>query len=553
MIVEVLSMIPNLYLPIGVDDFKTVKKDCYYVDKTLFLEDIINSPESATFLFTRPRRFGKSLMLSLCKYFFDINEDSLTLFKDTNIINKDHRYAEYINKYNVIHLNLKGINGRSYADYIELLKFKISDIYSDLINPENDFENNVINRKCTNNELKESLYYLTKKLYKKNNVKTIILIDEYDTPLETAYVNGYFDDARDLMKDFLGNAIKSNPYLYKAIVTGITQVSHSSIFSDLNNLMVNNILSNKDEFFGFTDDEVEKLLRYSNFNGDYNEVKRWYGGYFFQNKEVYNPWSILNFISNIFVYKAYWTNTGSYKLLHETVKLLSGDVNSDLVSLTNGENVNTTINENISYDFVDNNINLYSLLAFSGYLSIHPNFPSNYYTVRIVNEEIKIAFNKEIMETLVNKDNFMILKKIKESLISFNTKEFVSNLAFYIQNRLSYLDLNSEKAYQIMIVTLGSVLMDDALVSSEIEEGQGRCDIVIRSISNNDYSIILELKYLKNRPSISDLEKSASKALNQIKEHKYYSDALRINSKRILLIGLSFSHKNSAFKDEVYR
>lgn len=545
-------MTTNLYLPIGIDDFKEVKTACYYVDKTLFLEDIINSPSSSTFLFTRPRRFGKSLMLSMCKYFFDIKSNSLSLFKNTALVKKDSLYLDYLNKYNVIHLNLKSINGVSYEEFVDTIKFKVSELYADLLNDNTvKYVKSIIDRKCTIIELKQALYYLSKALYQKNKAKSVVLIDEYDTPLENAYVKNYFSEARDFMKDFMGNVLKSNPYLYKAVVTGVTQVAHSSIFSGLNNMMINNIVSNKVEHFGFSEKETNELLNYYNFKGNFDEVKKWYGGYYFQNQEVFNPWSIINFISNIFVFKAYWANTGSYKLLKETVSLLKSEVNNELLDLASGKQINVLINETINYDYLNNNINLYSLLAFGGYLSIRKDDPSDYYSIRIANEEIRLSFNKEIIEGLTNKESFLVLRKIRDSLLSFDVNGFIENITYYIFDRMSYLDLNSEKAYQIVIITITSILMDNALIKSEIEQGQGRCDIYIKSALNNNYAYIIELKYRKNRPSSKELSKSASFALNQIKENYYYSDAKRSGVKKILLLGMALSNKNKEYKFEI--
>ena len=546
----------NLYLPIGIDDYKKIKKNFYYVDKTLFLKDIIHSAKSTTFLFTRPRRFGKSLMLSMCKYFFDVNENSKNLFTNTNILKSSDEYESYMNKYNVIHLNLKDMTSSSYDEFVESISLKMSELYIDLLKgyvaEEQKYVKAIIERTSTIVELKLSLYKLSRILFKKNHLEVVILIDEYDSPLENAYTKGYYEEARNFIKDFLGNALKSNNYLYKSIVTGITQIAHSSIFSDLNNFSHNNILSNKEEYFGFKEDDVRKILEYCHFNGDIKEVEKWYGGYNFQKQNIYNPWSILNFISNAFTYKIYWSNTGSYSILKETIKLLKEEVNNDLLLLAVGEKLDTNISDTINYDYISNPINVYSLLLFSGYLTYQNYNSSTIYTLQIVNKEIKTTFNNEIIETLTNNSSFQTLRKIRTSILTKDIDRLNDNLSLYILSNLSYLNLKSENAYQIILVTLTSLLEDVVDVKCESEQGKGRCDIYIKSKDkNNDFTYIIELKYRKNRPSEKELQDACETAYKQILDTEYYLTAKREKAKNVILLGIAFSSKRSTHKYEI--
>lgn len=550
---------------IGIEDFKIIKKDFYYVDKTLFLNDIIDSSESSVMLYVRPRRFGKSLMISMLDYFFNDKYNSKDLFIDTKIYENRLDLVNYMNKINVIHLNLKSISSNNFDDFISRMKEKIIDLYieqfkelniNNLENHYKNYINKILNNEFDYNDLVISLDRLLTIIYKIKNTKSMILIDEYDAPIQNAYNYNYFDKVKDFFRDYLGSALKGHDYLYKAILTGVNQIAQTSIFSDLNNLYVNNVLSNNNEYFGFTENETKELLNYYNYNGDFNEITKWYGGYRFQNEIVFNPWSIMYFIKNNFEFKNYWSNTGSYLFINEALTYITNNSSTALYSLFEDDVVIAIIKETMSFNDLNelNELNtLYSLLLFSGYLTYDNSIIQGQYLLKIPNKEIKESFKEEILNKYTKNEQIISLYKLKNAFINGNEDIIGNIISDYILNCFSYYDLANEKIYQIIMTTILATLFDECIIKSEVNEGLGRCDIFLRSKNNNNLAIIIEIKKLASYKTDAILQKSSETALKQIKKNNYAEEALKSNSKKILAYGIAFANKHSKVSKEQIR
>ena len=388
-------------IPIGIENFKEiVTGDFYYVDKTKYIDELIYDGSKVK-LFTRPRRFGKTLNMSMLKYFFDIrnNEENRKLFNGLDI--EKSKYIDEQGKYPTILISLKSIKGNTWNDSLEQLKILIRELYEEFNYIRDSLSESEVRIfddiwfKKENGEYTNSLKNLTTFLYKYYKKEVILLIDEYDIPLITAYKYGYYDEAINFYKIFLGEALKTNQYLKMGILTGIIIVIKAGIFSDLNNLKVYSILNKEySEFFGFTENEVIEALKYFNIEYELPEVKSWYDGYKFGNSEVYNPWSILNFLHHKEL-EAYWVKTSSNFLIKEVLKNVNLDVKESLENLFNGENVEEVITGNSDLSSLLSYHDIWELLLFSGYLTIDKKIDKKLYSLRLPNREIKELFKKE--------------------------------------------------------------------------------------------------------------------------------------------------------------
>ena len=539
-----------LQLPIGIEDYRYVKQRCFYVDRTMLLSEILESPESSAFLYTRPRRFGKSLMISMLENFFDMDRSSAPLFEDTEIA-KHPTYYEEMNSRPVIHLNLKGLTAKTEEDFLSLFKTRMSDLYRACLNEgdlakledrQREYALDVIDEKLDANHLQASLTRLEGYLHSAKGKTVVVLVDEYDSPLLEAKDHGYYDFAQRFFRNFLGNALKGNESLYKAVLTGVNQIAHASIFSDLNNLIVNNVLGGKKEYFGFAEDEVRSLLSYYGYRGDFEAVKQWYGGYRFQQQIVYNPWSILNFIFNGFLFRPYWVNTGSYSVLKDLLLHVAQQDIESLYALLRGEIVVSEIRHSLSFQTEEDVVSLYSSLLFCGYLTYETTPIVGQYALKVPNQEVKESLNSEILTDLSKQTQFSRIYAIREALINDAPERFEKLFSDYLLSSFSAFDLSSEKAYQIILVTLSSIMFGEAIVKSEANVGDGRCDLSILD-KNNRYCYIIELKYRKNRPTDDSIQSSAQAALNQALRNRYYEEAKMRGVPVIRVYGIAFSVK----------
>ena len=532
-------------IALGIDDFKTlIEENCYYVDKSKFIEEILKD-KAGVKLFNRPRRFGKTLNMSMLRYFFDIKnaEENRSLFKEL-YIEKSPAIKEQ-GKYPVIFLSMKEIQGKNYEEIIERTRAFFKLLYNEYVmlrenlnqSELQDFDEIWLGKK--NIDLSTALLKLSLYLKKYYNQKVIILIDEYDVPLMSAYENGCYDEAIQFFKILYGAVLKSNSNIKMGVLTGAIRVAQAGIFSDLNNLKINTIFNEAyDEYFGLSQKEVEDILRYYGMEYTITEVKSWYDGYKFGKAEVYNPWSILNYIDNKEL-KAYWINTSGNVLIKNLLLLSDGVVFDDLQNLVNGNERIVFINENIAFG---NNLSpnhLWELLLFSGYLTVKEKMDDKTYLVKIPNKEI-LTFFKEMFVSIIFRGSSNI-GDMKQALQSKNINHIINILEEVVVNAMSFYDTSKkyENSYQTLLSGFMYGLNSFYQVLPNVESGYGRADIILKPRNKNWAGYIFELK----RANDNDMKMEAEKALNQIEDKKYDNILKNEEIKDIIKIGLVFKGK----------
>ena len=540
-------------LGLGVEDFKKIRTlDYYYIDKTKFIEDILLDGADIK-LFCRPRRFGKTLNMSTLRYFFDIEnkEENRKLFNGLYIENSPMISEQ--GKYPVIFFTMKDIRGNNFKEFIEDIELLIISIIKeyqglkDVCFPEEiQLFENLQFRKASLSELKRALKFITELLYRKYNQQVILLIDEYDYPIITAYEKGYYDEVKDFIKGFYGDVLKTNEYLHMGVLTGIVRVAQAGIFSDLNNIENYTILNKKySQYFGLLEDEVEKALQDYNVSYKLDEVKSWYNGYRFGDSEVYNPLSILKFLSTEEL-GAYWINTSGNTLIKELLKNSDKTVFDTLNNLFNGKETVVYISQSIT---LGNNLSpddLWELLLFSGYLTVKEKIDMNTYFVRIPNNEIMTFFKNLFVDIIFN--GLGTISRLKIALLTKNLDEIVSCLENLVVNAMSTYDTDKryENPYQTLLAGFLHGLEGTYLSIPNFESGDGRPDIILKPIAKNKPAYILELKRLKDRP----VEKELEEALNQIKINRYDTLLKREGINDITNIALVFDRKRVYHKIE---
>ena len=531
-------------IPIGVDDFKKIITDNYfYIDKTKFIEEIFNDGAEVK-LFTRPRRFGKTLNMSTLKYFFDVREaeENRKLFNNLYIENSP--LIEEQGKYPVIFISMKEIKGTTWEEMQKSIRKIFSNLYEtykylrETLDERNlDIFDEVWKRKDT--DYSDSLNFLTNILEEHYKEKVIILIDEYDAPLIMAYEYNFYDKAINFFKSLYGSVLKTNSSLRMGVLTGAIRVAQAGIFSDLNNLKVNTILSKAyDEYFGLTELEVENSLKEYGIEYKLEEVKSWYDGYKFGNAEVYNPWSILNYIDNKEL-KEYWINTSGNILIKDLLLLSKATVFDDLEKLINGEEIIIYLNQNIA---LGNNLSpnhLWELMLFSGYLTIKESINNNTHYVKIPNKEIQSFFKSMFVDIAFRGSNN--IGEMKKALQSKNISGIIMILEEVVINAMSFYDSNTkyENPYQMLLGGFLYGLDDFYEMKPNPEAGDGRADIILRPRMKNWAGYIFELKRAKTK----DMKKEAKKAYEQIEEMRYDTFLKNAGVKDIIKIGLVFDGK----------
>ena len=546
-------------VPVGIDNFKKVIEEGYcYVDKTDLIEDILTRGAMVN-LFPRPRRFGKTLTISMLENYFNIKkkEENKYLFKGLKIENANEKIRETQGKYPVISLNLKGVKDTNWKDEYFLLKETVANLYRENkdvmgILDEKEKENylNIINQTAVEGVYVLSLKNLSKYLYKYYKQPVIILIDEYDAPIENGFINGFYDDVINFMRNFFGEALKTNDYLKFACMTGILRVSKESIFSGLNNIKIYSILDKQySEYFGFLPEEVDILLEeYIEENQEINkeEVKKWYDGYSFAGTEIYNPWSILNALKREEI-KPYWVNTGGTSLLEVMLKNAEGDVKKDLEDLMQGKTIEINLNENIVYsEITGSRDNIFNFMLMCGYLTVEKQERREENIIgelRIPNIEVKIAFR-----TIVNRwfEQNNARKEIADfqRAILRNDKELVGLILNQLMLKsISYFE-NVENFYHGFVLGLLVDMGEKYIVESNRESGYGRYDMKIEK-KDGSIGIILEFKTVKEEEK---MEEMAEKALEQIDRNEYYLDMKERGITNILKYGIAFNNKKAVLK-----
>ena len=547
-------MLNKKKLGLGVEDFKEIISfDYYYIDKTKFIEEILLDGAKIK-LFCRPRRFGKTLNMSTLRYFFDIKnrEENRKLFNGLYIENSPMISEQ--GKYPVIFLTMKGIDSSSWNGALKNIRDKIFELYNEydgkinhiLTENENKVFNKFAGKESDEEELKTSLSFLTSLLYKYYNQKVIVLIDEYDSPIISAYENGYYSEAITFFKGLYGNVLKTNQYLHTGVLTGIVRVAQAGIFSDLNNIENYTILNDEySQYFGLLEEEVEKSLLDYGVSYKLEEVKSWYNGYKFGDSEVYNPLSILKFLKTKKL-EAYWVNTSGNALIKELLKNSDKTVFDTLNKLFNGKETVVYISQSIA---LGNNLSpddLWELLLFSGYLTVKEKIDMNTYFVKIPNNEIMTFFKNLFVDIIFN--GLGTINKLKFALSTKNLDEIISCLENLVLNAMSTYDTDKryENPYQTLLAGFLYGLEGAYFSVPNFESGDGRPDIILKPIAKNKPAYILELKRLKDRP----VEKELEEALNQIKLNRYDTLLKREGINDITNIALVFDRKRVYHKIE---
>ena len=534
-------------IPIGLSDFKhLIEEDFYYFDKTKFIDEIIQDGAQVK-LFTRPRRFGKTLNMSMLKYFFDIKEaeKNKKLFKDL-YIEKTKLFKEQ-GQYPVISLSLKDLKATTWEEMQKDIKSTVARLFSEykyLLKDLDKFDTitfeNVIMKNIELENLKEILKFLTKILYEKYSKKVVILIDEYDSPLVSAYTNGYYEKVKNFFKTFYSTVLKDNTYLQMGILTGIIRVIKAGIFSDLNNLRTYTILSDDyTDIYGLTEEEVEKSLKDYGIEAEISKVKDWYDGYKFGDSEVYNPWSILNFLQDKEL-RAYWVDTSGNDLINDVLKKITKDTIRALEKLFDGEGLRQNISGTSDLSKLLNENELWELLLFSGYLTIEEKIDQKNYILRLPNKEVKELFKDSFLEKYFGRGNK--LSDLMEALTENRIEDYEENLQEILLTSVSYNDTKkgNEAFYHGLIMGMGLYLEGEYITKSNIESGLGRYDFLIEPKNKSKRAFIMEFK---STDSIEKLEEISKEALQQIEDKKYNVSLKQNGIKEITCIGIAFCGK----------
>ncbi|WP_339005297.1 AAA family ATPase [Fusobacterium animalis] len=534
-------------IPIGLSDFKhLIEEDFYYFDKTNFIEQVIQDGAQVK-LFTRPRRFGKTLNMSMLKYFFDIKEaeENRKLFKNL-YIEKTNSFKEQ-GKYPVIFLSLKDLKATTWEEMEKDIKSTIASLfleYEDLYYELGEFDKPLFKKIAIKEvdieNLKDALKVLVKILYKKYNEKVVVLIDEYDSPLVSAYINGYYEKVKNFFKTFYSTVLKDNTCLQMGVLTGIIRVIKAGIFSDLNNLRTYTILSDDyTDSYGLTEKEVEKSLKDYGIGQEISKVKDWYDGYKFGDSEVYNPWSILNFLQDKEL-RAYWVDTSGNDLIKNVLKMTNKNIITALERLFNGEGLRQNLSGTSDLSKILSDDEIWELLLFSGYLTIEEKIDQDNYILRLPNKEVKSLFRKTFIETYIARGSK--LSFLMESLIGNKIEDYEENLQEILLTSVSYNDTKkgNEAFYHGLIMGMGLYLEGEYITKSNIESGLGRYDFSVEPKNKNKRAFIMEFK---STDSVEKLEEISKEALEQI-ENKKYDVSLKQNGiKEITYIGIAFCGK----------
>ena len=548
----------TLKLPVGIDDFKKIREaGFYYVDKTKLIEQLLQSWGEVT-LFTRPRRFGKTLNMSMLKSFFEIGAEK-SLFQGLYISEKEKLCAEYMGKYPVIFLSLKGVEGLHFADAQKMLMTIINNEVrrhyylktSDKLTVEDrkQFEKMLLNEDVN---LVDSLRLLSQLLYLHYDQKVVILIDEYDVPLDKAFKNGYYQEMVSLIRGLFGQALKTNEFLQFAVLTGCLRVSKESIFTGLNNFEINSIVDiEHEEGFGFTDAEVMQMLIYYHCTNRYSDIKEWYDGYHFGNADIYCPWDVINFVKKLLTDSnakpsAFWINSSGNNLVKLFVDKADQSTKDEIERLVAGKSVTKRIRLDLTYDEIENSIdNVWSVLFTTGYLTNIGNPESGVYELVIPNREVHEVFVLQIQEWFqrsVAKEESM--PEFSKAILEADAEELQKQLNVIMSRMISVLDTKAreeqkENFYHGLLLGLLRGSNPDWLIKSNRESGDGYSDILIEP-ENPDAGIIIEVKYAA---SISGLDKACENAMAQIKNRRY-DETLRENGRcDILAYGIAFHKK----------
>ena len=553
-------------LPIGISDYIRAQSEYYYVDKTLLIKEFLDKKPLVS-LFTRPRRFGKTLNMDMLRVFFEISkEDTSVYFKDKAIWQCGREYTKHQGQYPVIFLTFKDvkfdsweatidkIRGLLQAEFGRHLELKESDKLAEY---EIEYFSKILEAKANEVELTSSLENLSRMLFKHYGKAPIIIIDEYDTPIQEGYTEDFYDEIIRFMRNFFSGAYKDNKNLSYGFLTGILRIAQESIFSGLNNLTVNSVMDEDyDRFFGFTYPEVHQMMKYYGVSDKDEELKDWYNGYRFGNTEIYNPWSVINYISKGCIPQAYWVNTGKNEILEDVLKSATDDVAEKLYALLQGERVIARIDQNVVYrSLSEDTENIYSLLLVAGYLKALTKElqgdGSYLCEVSIPNREIAAVYKNEIFSHLlqIGAITRTTANKIAESLYANNLEKLQKAIAEYMDKSISFYDAGAEGFYHGLALGLVALMDNHYKIKSNRESGDGRYDISLIPRESKYPGIIMELKW-KSGLEEEALEALSGEALRQIDDKRYDSEMSYDGVEKLLKLGIAFSGKKVKIKAE---
>ncbi|RGT09735.1 hypothetical protein DW753_10680 [Agathobacter rectalis] len=548
----------NKSLPIGVSDFKLATTGYYYVDKTLMIRDFLDKKPMVS-LFTRPRRFGKTLNMDMLRVFFEkTNEDTSVYFKDKQIWQCGDYYTKHQGQYPVIFLTFKDVKSMTWEETFQKIRRLISlefirhnelETSSVLTAYEKEQYHLLAGDSGDEVDCQMGLQLLSLLLHKHYGRECIIIIDEYDTPIQQGHTCNFYPEIVNFMRNFFSGGLKDNPHLAFGFLTGILRVAKESIFSGMNNLKTYSILDDGySSYFGFTEKEVKDMLRYYGKDDKYNELSEWYDGYRFGNTEIFNPWSVINYISDNCFPKAFWQSTGSNEIIGEIIQTATPEITKDLYKLLCGEKIAAYIDTGVIYPEVQNNpYSIYSFLLVAGYLkvaNIYPQSDGNFMCdVAIPNKEITFVYEKEVLNR-TNQNSLAI--SISQAIFSKDTQKLQSLLEDFMVKSISSIDGANEGFYHGMMLGLCAILGNRYKIRSNRESGLGRFDIQLMPLTKGMPGFIFEFKHTKDEHA--DLSALADSALQQIEAKKYDTELRDNGVNSIISIGIAFRWKSAVVR-----
>lgn len=553
-------------LPIGISDYVRAQEEYYYVDKTLLIKEFLDKKPLVS-LFTRPRRFGKTLNMDMLKVFFEISDKNTSkYFADKNIWQCGEEYRSHQGKYPVIFLTFKDVKFDTWDVTIDKIRGLLQEEYGrhqELLNSdklsqyEKEYFTKIISATANEVELTSSLERLSKMLASHYDKAPVIIIDEYDTPIQEGYSKDFYDEIIGFMRNFFSGAFKDNKNLSYGFLTGILRIAQESIFSGLNNLTVNSLMDEEyDSFFGFTESEVKAMISYYGVSDKEEELKDWYDGYLFGSEEIYNPWSVINYISKGCIPQAYWVNTGKNEILDDVLRVATDDITERLYDLLQGERVVARIDQNVVYrSLAEDPANIYSLLLVAGYLKTPKKElqadGSYLCEVSIPNREIATVYKSEILSHFLQTGAITrtTANKIAESLYANDYKKLQSAIGEYMDKSIGFFDGGAEGFYHGLMLGLIALMDNQYKIKSNRESGDGRFDVSLIPREKRYPGIILELKW-KEKLSDVELEKWSNEALKQIGELRCDSEMKEDGITEILKFGIAFSGKKVCVRTE---
>lgn len=546
----------KLRLPIGSTNYKEVCTHYYYLDKTLLIKDVLDDG-AKILLLTRPRRFGKTLNMDMLRTFFEkTDEDTSSYFKNKKIWQQGEAYTREQGKYPVIYLSLKDIKSSEWETAFGLLKLVIASEFSrhrelddstKIAEEDSSFYKKIVNGTAAKEDYMLSLRRLSQMLQAYYELPVVIIIDEYDTPIQEGYVNGYYAQSVEFIRNFFSAALKDNPYVKLSVMTGILRVAKESIFSGLNNVRVYSVLDKRfSSYFGFTSAEVQTMAEYYEAEAKLPEIKQWYDGYKFGEVEIYNPWSVINYFANDCEAEPYWVQTSANLTIREIIKNLDESACEQLRELLNGATVQSVVETNIIYPSLrDTTMNIFGFLLLTGYLKAVKTMKlegMNICELAIPNKEVKTVYRREILSLLQESRSGDTINKLQLYLITKNSRQLQAALRKFLLEAVSFYDGLQENYYQGLLLGMTGMFTNDYYPLSNRESGEGRFDIQLTPKTQGMPGIIIEIKAAKDA-SAEQLKMLAEQALEQIEVKHYDTELRRQGIGTIYKYGIAFCGK----------